>query len=219
MTTIRDSFKLDNKTAFVTGSGSYISSHDLVIDGGFYLLVSNGGSMGGEDTCYLAVDLGAESGRVVAGLYGEDRLRLEEVHRFPNVARRDSGHLRWDIEGLFEGVCAGLKKAGNRYGAKIHSLGVDAWGVDYGLVDEAGALLGAPVAYRDERTTGVMERVFQIVSKKRYLCGYRDPVSPFQHPFSVNGRKRVSQIGTGASGQIAFHPRPDQFLALRYDGQ
>ncbi len=163
-------------------------------------------SMGGEETCYLAVDLGAESGRVVAGLYEEDRLRLEEVHRFPNVARRDSGHLRWDIEGLFEGICAGLKKAGNRYGAKIHSLGVDAWGVDYGLVDEAGTLLGAPVAYRDERTAGVMERVFQIVPKKDIYEATGIQFLPFNTLFQLMAEKESPKSELGRAAKLLFIP-------------
>jgi rhamnulokinase len=101
-----------------------------------------------------AVDLGAASGRVVTGRVDHDRLDLVGTHRFPNTPVQVGGTLHWDILALYGGVLAGL-----RAGGPVDSVGIDGWGVDYGLLDEAGALLGNPVHYRDRRTDGVPAEV------------------------------------------------------------
>ncbi|MBG0817191.1 rhamnulokinase family protein [Planomonospora sp. ID82291] len=99
---------------------------------------------------FAAVDLGASSGRVMVW----DGRALTEAHRFPNGPVRTPAGLRWDLDGLYREVLHGLRRAG-----PVDSIGVDSWAVDYGLLDSAGALLGDPVHYRDERTEGVAERV------------------------------------------------------------
>ena len=101
-----------------------------------------------------AVDLGASSGRVMVGRAGDGRLELTAVHRFPNEPVRAGGTLYWDILALYRGVLEGLRAAG-----PVDSIGIDSWAVDYGLLDESGALLGNPVHYRDGRTDGVPERL------------------------------------------------------------
>jgi rhamnulokinase len=112
---------------------------------------------------YAAVDLGAESGRVVVGTLGGDRLSLEEVHRFPNAPVRLRGTLHWDALRLWGDVEAGLRRAGAA--GDVASVAVDTWGVDFGLLDARGRLLANPVHYRDSRTEGVPERVFEIVPR------------------------------------------------------
>jgi rhamnulokinase len=118
---------------------------------------------------YIAVDLGAGSGRVfLAGLDAEEFL-LEEVHRFHYPPSAEDGHLRWDIAKIFSEIKAGLKEAGNRaqqLGRSIQSLAVDSWAVDYGLVDDENRLIENPVCYRDERTTGIMEKVFAQIPRE-----------------------------------------------------
>jgi rhamnulokinase len=96
---------------------------------------------------YAAVDLGASSGRVVVAEVGPGTLNLHEVHRFANVPVRTAGTLHWDILRIYRGVLDGLRAAG-----PVDGIGVDSWAVDYGLLDERGALLGNPVHYRDGRT-------------------------------------------------------------------
>ncbi len=109
---------------------------------------------------YLAVDLGAGSGRVIAGLRGEEGLSLEEVNRFENRPLVKGDSFYWDFEALWKGIMEGLKLAVEKYGADaIISIGVDTWGVDYGLVDQEGKLLAGPRHYRDMRTCGIMEEV------------------------------------------------------------
>src|SRR6201995_4018736 len=107
-----------------------------------------------------AVDLGASSGRVMLARVGPGQLGLEEVHRFPNEPVRVAGTLHWDILGLYREVLDGIRAAARAGGdGGLASVGIDSWGVDYGLLDASGALLGTPVHYRDARTTGVPDRV------------------------------------------------------------
>lgn len=118
---------------------------------------------------HAAIDLGAGSGRVLIGDIAADRVELREVHRFTYSPRRAGGHLRWDVARLFDGVRAGLQRAAVAAQANdgvLRTAGVDAWGVDYALIDADGQLVEEPVSYRDERTNGVMERVFSIVPRE-----------------------------------------------------
>ena len=110
-------------------------------------------------TAVAAVDLGASGGRVMMGTVGRgQQLELQELHRFPNVPVRVLGTLHWDVLALFQGVLDGLGAAA-RAGAGLASLGIDTWGVDYGLLDADGTLLGNPVHYRDTRTEGMAGQV------------------------------------------------------------
>ena len=104
-----------------------------------------------------AVDLGASGGRVMAGQVSDSGVTLHEVHRFPNEPVAAGGTLYWDILRLYADVRRGLELAARQF--PLASAGIDGWGVDYGLLDEAGALLGNPVHYRDRRTDGVVDDV------------------------------------------------------------
>jgi rhamnulokinase len=108
-----------------------------------------------------AVDLGASGGRVMAGQVSDSGITLHEVHRFPNEPVTAGGTLYWDILRLYADVRRGLELAARQF--PLASAGIDGWGVDYGLLDEAGALLGNPVHYRDARTRGVPARVHAAV--------------------------------------------------------
>jgi rhamnulokinase len=104
-----------------------------------------------------AIDLGASSGRVMVGNAGAGRLELREAHRFPNVPVRAGGTLHWDILRLFGDIIDGISAAAR--GTELASVGIDTWGVDYGLLDGNGALLSNPVHYRDGRTDTAMPGV------------------------------------------------------------
>ncbi len=110
-----------------------------------------------------AVDLGAESGRVLIGTFDGGRIAIEEVQRFPNVPVRVGGTLHWDALRLFGDIATGLRKAGAA--GDVASVAVDTWGVDFGLLDERGRLLANPVHYRDARTDGMVERAFGLVPR------------------------------------------------------
>jgi rhamnulokinase len=122
------------------------------------------GSM--SEPCYLAIDLGAESGRVVAGLFDGQTVRLEELHRFSNGPVQVGGTLRWNVLGLWQGIQHGLTLAASRFGDSIQSIGVDTWGVDYVLLSAEDELLGLPWHYRDDRTTGMLATACERVSRE-----------------------------------------------------
>jgi rhamnulokinase len=112
----------------------------------------------------LAVDLGAESGRVVLGRFDGRRVSLEEIHRFPNLPVRLPDGLHWDVLRILHEIKEGLAKAVR--GEGIEGIGVDSWGVDFGLLDRDGALVSNPYHHRDTRTEGMIEEAFGRVPKE-----------------------------------------------------
>jgi rhamnulokinase len=114
---------------------------------------------------FAAVDLGAESGRVMLGRFDGERLGLEEVHRFPNAPVYVHDSLQWDVLRLWSDVQHGLAACARQGGGPPASVGVDAWGVDFGLLGRDGHLLGNPVHYRDARTRGMMEAACERVPR------------------------------------------------------
>jgi rhamnulokinase len=118
------------------------------------------------EKAYLAVDIGASSGRHVLGLFDGQKLRLEEVYRFENGPVEVGGHLFWDLLGQWSHVRQGLRAASSKHGSNVASVGVDTWGVDYGLLGRGDELLGNPYHYRDGRTNDTMQKAFGIVSRE-----------------------------------------------------
>jgi rhamnulokinase len=115
---------------------------------------------------YLAFDLGAESGRAVVGSFDGKKLTLEEIHRFPNGPVRVHEHLHWDALRLFEEVRRSMQICAHRH-RSIDGIGVNTWGLDFALLDRGGELLANPYCYRDQRTSGMMERVDRILPRER----------------------------------------------------
>ena len=113
---------------------------------------------------FLALDLGAESGRAILGSLDSSRLELEVSHRFANGPTDIVGTLHWDALGLFREMKTGLAAALSKCG-DIASLGCDTWGVDFGLLGPRGELLGNPVHYRDARTQGMYDAAFEVVAR------------------------------------------------------
>jgi rhamnulokinase len=118
---------------------------------------------------YLAFDLGAESGRAICGTLQEGTLAVEELHRFPNDPLRSANALYWDIERLWGEIQRGIRIASER-GFRADGIGIDTWGVDYGLLDSSGRLLENPRHYRDARNTGMMEAVFAQVPREEVFA-------------------------------------------------
>ncbi|MDE2508679.1 MAG: rhamnulokinase [Planctomycetota bacterium] len=116
---------------------------------------------------YLALDLGAESGRGLVGHFDGERLSLEEVHRFPNGPVRMLDTLHWDLPRLFEEMKTALRKASAGGTHALDGVAVDTWGVDFGLVGRGDVLLGNPVHYRDARTDGMLKAVCEIMPRER----------------------------------------------------
>ena len=111
-------------------------------------------------THHVAVDLGASSGRVVLGMVRGQELHVEELARFWNGPVSVGGMLHWDALAIYRAILDGLRRAGKHVG-RLDSVGIDSWGVDFGLLDRDGRLLGNPVHYRDRRTEGVIELVLR----------------------------------------------------------
>ncbi len=146
-------------------------------------------------SCF-AVDLGASSGRVVFGVYDGWRIEFEEVHRFPNGPTEDSGTLYWDFEGLMAAVVEGLRKGVERarhVGLIPRSVGIDSWGVDFGLLDEAGHLISPPVHYRDLRTEGILDYVVKsLVSREEIYRKTGIQFLPFNTLYQLVAYRRRS---------------------------
>lgn len=112
----------------------------------------------------LAFDFGASSGRAIVGVFDGEKITLEEVHRFTNDPVEVQGTIYWDILRLFHEVKQGIIKA--RMTGGFESIGVDTWGVDFGLIDEFGCLLENPIHYRDLRTKGILEEAFELIPRE-----------------------------------------------------
>jgi sugar (pentulose or hexulose) kinase len=116
---------------------------------------------------YLAVDLGASSGRTIVGTLEDGKLSLKEINRFWNGPTEVRGSLLWDFVHLFRNIKEGIALARKEFGDNLVSLGIDTWGVDFGLFDPDGNLLRNPVNYRDPRTVGMFEKAFERVPKEK----------------------------------------------------
>lgn len=126
---------------------------------------------------YLAIDIGASSGRLIAGFIENGYLKMQEIYRFTNGMSEIDDHLGWDVEHLFNEIIAALKTA-SKLGLDIQSLGIDTWGVDYMLINADGSLTDKSYAYRDDRTQG-MDEVF-----------YKE-VMPLKELYARNGIQKL----------------------------
>lgn len=152
---------------------------------------------------YLAADFGGGSGRVIAGWLDNGRLQMEEIHRFGNRQVRLGDHIYWDFPALFEDMKAGLKKAAAK-GYQVESIGVDTWGVDFGLIDRDGQLLGNPVCYRDSRTAGIPEKVAAILNPAEHysVTGIQVmDINTLSQIFSMKGSAQLE-----AADRLLFMP-------------
>ena len=127
---------------------------------------------------FAAVDLGASSGRVILGRVEGEAIALDEVHRFVQPTCQSGGRDRWSLGAMFAQVARGLALAGERAG-ELASIGVDTWGVDFGLIDAEGRLLADPVRYRDRRTDGMLEELFALFPRAELYARTGIQFQPF----------------------------------------
>jgi rhamnulokinase len=144
-----------------------------------------------------AVDVGASSGRVVAGVFTPGQVTMHAVHRFPNATVDRGGHLHWDMAGLYRQVLEGIALLAARY-PMVESLGIDTWGVDYGLLDAHGELLAEPTAYRDERTTSLIERLHRRISPDEMFRINGLQFLPFNTIYQIEAEKGSQRWATTA---------------------
>jgi rhamnulokinase len=142
---------------------------------------------------YIAIDLGAGSGRVFIAGPDPKQFLLQEIRRFHYPPFESDGHLRWDFSKIFGEIKEGLRDAATRAGElqrPVRSIGVDSWGVDYGLIDAAGELIESPICYRDSRTRDVMQQVFLRVSREEIFQRTGIQFLPFNTLFQVMAHTR-----------------------------
>jgi rhamnulokinase len=154
---------------------------------------------------FLAFDLGASSGRSILGTIDHGRLKIKELTRFPNQVLQIGTHLHWNIYSLFEHLKEGLVAAKNE-DVEITSIGIDTWGVDFVLLAEDGSILGAPFAYRDNQTTGIPEKYFEIIPREKVyeLTGIQ--VMNFNSLYQLFALSRAGNSLLKATKEILFMP-------------
>lgn len=155
---------------------------------------------------YIAVDFGGGSGRVMAGVIeGDNAMRLKEIHRFANRHVRCGGRLYWDFLSLYAEMIEGLRKAAAS-GLRIRSIGIDTWGVDFGLVDADGNLIGNPVCYRDEAVEGMPEEFFATRSRREHYAVNGTQVMAINTLFRLMALRRDAPSLLGAARHLLFMP-------------
>jgi sugar (pentulose or hexulose) kinase len=161
---------------------------------------------------FLAFDLGAESGRAVLGSLDSGKLTLAEKHRFLNPTGRINGHLHWNLLAQWEELKTGLRKAAFEQHADhkdpvpLHGIGVDAWGVDFGLLGKSGELLGSPFHYRDSRTDGMFERAFARVPREQVFEATGIQFMEINSLFQLLAMKESGSALLGCADTLLFMP-------------
>ena len=154
---------------------------------------------------YLAIDFGGGSGGVIAGCLSEGELVLDTIYRFPNRQVRMGGHVYWDFLSLFEDMKTGIRMAVEK-GYTLKSIGIDTWGVDFGLIDKQGNLLGNPVCYRDGRTEGMPEEFFSKVDVKAHYAESGTQVMAINTLFQLYAMKKEDNAQLKAADKLLFMP-------------
>ena len=155
---------------------------------------------------YLAADFGGGSGRVIAGCLADGRIEMEEIYRFPNRQILLGDTLHWDFPALFEELKNGLKAAA-RKGYAVKGIGIDTWGVDFGLLDRNGHLVGNPVCYRDARTDGLPEKVFAgTLDRTAHYAVTGIQVMPINTLFQLHAMQRARDPQLEIAERLLFMP-------------
>ena len=160
-------------------------------------------------TGYLAIDMGAESGRVIVGILENDRLRLEEAHRFMHEPVWLPTGLHWNLTGIWREIVAGLRKAAEWAKAnrvELVSVGADTWGVDWALLDKAGELVGLPHAYRDPRNAPAYEEVLKKLGAERIYQTTGIQFMPLNSLYSLYAHKLADPGAFAAADKLLFIP-------------
>lgn len=154
---------------------------------------------------YLAIDFGGGSGRVMAGCPSGGELQLETIYRFQNRQVRMNGHIYWDFLSLFEDMKKGIRMAVDK-GYRIRSIGIDTWGVDFGLIDKLGNLVGNPVCYRDSRTDGMPEQVFGRIDPRTHYAVAGSQVMAINTLFQLYAMKLEGNPQLEIADKLLFMP-------------
>lgn len=157
-----------------------------------------------EQKQYIAVDLGAESGRVMLGNVSDDKLELKEIHRFSNSPLEQDNSLKWDFNKLFLEIKTGITKAVKDTDREISGIGVDSWGVDFGLIDSKGSLIENPYNYRDSRTDGIMDKAFELMPDRDIYENTGIQFMPLNTIFQLFAAAQSDSPGLKKTDKITF---------------
>ena len=154
---------------------------------------------------FIAIDLGATSGRVILATLSDGKLSMEEIHRFPDTIIQMQGHFYWDLPAIYSSVVEGLRKVAER-GVKIDSIGIDTWGVDFAFFGGDGLMLGLPYCYRDPHTTDAPERLFERMPRKTLYEKTGIQIMNFNSVFQLDTLRRNRCSALAAAEKILFIP-------------
>ncbi|MBO7487522.1 MAG: rhamnulokinase [Bacteroidales bacterium] len=160
---------------------------------------------------FLAIDIGATSGRAILGVLDGGRLTTEEIARFPNRIIREGGHWMWDLQALFEAIVEALRTVADRE-IEIESVGIDTWGVDFALFGKDGRLMRNPYCYRDPYTAGEPERFFARVPAEKVYDITGIQVMDFNSLFQLSALRREGDAALDEVGRILFIPDALSYL-------
>lgn len=160
---------------------------------------------------YLAVDLGATSGRTVLATFDGQKIEMKELTRFKNPMIPMGGHLFWDIAGLYNEVLLGLRKVAEE-GVKLDSIGIDTWGCDFAYFGKDGQLLGLPYCYRDSHTEGAQQKFFERMSAEDVYRRTGIQFMDFNSLFQLDTIKRNGGSALEAADKILFIPDALMFM-------
>lgn len=163
---------------------------------------------------YLAIDIGASSGRHILGHIENGRMIIEEIHRFPNGMIQKDGELCWDFDALWSEILSGMNRCAE-LGKIPESVGIDTWGVDFVLLDENNVVLGNTVAYRDSRTNGMDAEVYKHISEEDLYRRTGTAKQQFNTIYQLMAVKRDSRPYLSRAKQILFIP---DYLHYRLSG-
>ncbi|MBQ5923158.1 MAG: rhamnulokinase, partial [Alistipes sp.] len=138
---------------------------------------------------FVAIDLGATSGRVILASLSNGTIEMEEIHRFPDTIIQMQGHFYWDLPAIYNSVIEGLKKVAERK-VEIASIGIDTWGVDFAFFGEDGQMLGLPYCYRDPHTTDAPEKFFERMPRHELYAKTGIQIMNFNSVFQLDTLRR-----------------------------
>ena len=154
---------------------------------------------------FVAVDLGATSGRVILATFGGEGVKMEEIHRFPSPIIQMCGYFYWDLPAIYQSVLKGLKMVAER-GIDVQSIGIDTWGVDVALFGEDGTMLSLPHSYRDPHTVGAPEEFFKRMPREELYERTGIQVMNFNTLFQLDTMRRNNSSALKVAKKILFIP-------------
>jgi rhamnulokinase len=155
---------------------------------------------------FLAIDIGAESGRLILGILENEKLSLKEIYRFANGMLNIQEKYYWNIGQLYKEILNGFEICVQREKIQPESIGIDTWGVDYGLLSADGTLLGLPYAYRDLRTENAIEEFSKIVSKEKIYKLTGNLFAPYNTLFQLYAANKNHPKLLEAASDLLFMP-------------